>query len=237
MEDSPLLASAPLDSGPVKFTKRQRLSLGFFAAVGSLAVLAFASSSSSSTPVAPRTDNWAADAPLSGAVPAPGAIAKNVIITQADFAGMAEVKAWLNAQGIDESSDDYDQYVPAQLNVTINEALMTGEIGEDAAGGYITYGLYNGRGYAGYVVVMSMQGTLVSVFPTFKIKSGAHPDAIKLRSPNDIIWNSNAGNKFTKGAALQWSWKDGVVKSMAANQKIDTRACVFLLLRNWLLYS
>ena len=144
-------------------------------------------------------------------------------VSQEQFANTTEVAAWLNAQNVTLGSEQIDKYIPTALQLSVDRSLMSGEIGEDAAGGYVTFGLYNGEGFASFVIVMTMEGELLSVYPTYKLGYGAHADSIKLRSPDDVIWMSNPENGFNVGTAIQWSWRDGVTNYMGTQENSNTR--------------
>ncbi|KAK7248922.1 hypothetical protein SO694_00043053 [Aureococcus anophagefferens] len=81
-------------------------------------------------------------------------------------------------------------YLPAYINVTLRADLVHGRLGAQAAGGYLAFNIYHGDDVS-HAVLMSYNGTVHKMFPTFIVQDKMHVDALKPRDGSSLLMAGN----------------------------------------------
>lgn len=139
----------------------------------------------------------------------------HVNLTASDLYNVTSVRDWLFTKGVTSLEGDIDQYLPAEIKIKFDLTGVAMNIGDDALKGWIVFGLFNGRKLASYVIVMTITGELQAIYPTLQDNQNAHPDALKLRSPEHIIFMENlCGGCSSHARAKEWAWKSDSIRAI-----------------------
>lgn len=139
-----------------------------------------------------------------------------------DFMAQRSVKGYLHAEGVDTTDTEaLKAYLPAYINVTMRTDLVHGRVGADAMDGYLCFNLYYGD-IVSYIVLMSYNGTIHKMFPTFILQDKMHVDALKPRDAQSLLMSGNI-NMTEEGSVFVWNWvNDSFTKVSGGNYAINS---------------
>jgi len=134
-----------------------------------------------------------------------------------DFMAFESVQTFLNNSGA-ETESDILALLPERLEFNVDFDLVHGEIGEQAASGFVAFNLACTLGdrennnaprvTASFFVIVSLYGTLVNVLPTMNLQEhGVHFCATKLRDPDTFLLGGNS-HLTEEGFAYLLKWKE-----------------------------
>ncbi|KAK7254566.1 voltage-gated potassium channel [Aureococcus anophagefferens] len=143
-------------------------------------------------------------------------------LTPDDFMAQRAVRGYLHAEGVDTTDvEALKAYLPAYINVTLRADLVHGRLGAQAAGGYLAFNIYYGDDVS-YVVLMSYNGTVHKMFPTFIVQDKMHVDALKPRDGSSLLMAGNI-NMTEEGSVYVWNWRtDNLTRVSGGNYGVNS---------------
>lgn len=182
------------------------------------------------------TENVSAGPPNSSAINPPntslfGGVASpefvDITLTYTDFTKFPAVKRFLIRQGIDidgnVTKDHLYKYVPREVVVRINPALVKHEIGEMAMGGHVAFDLVfmntTNQYLASYFCVIDIYGNLTTVVPLYSEREELIYRPLGLKLKNSSTFIIGAGEVSIVGPRVMLNWKTGDWEFIADKKK------------------
>lgn len=143
---------------------------------------------------------------------------KSFNVTYTDFMAFPSVKRLLNKSGAVTDNDIWT-HIPKRLEIKLDYDLVHGEIGEQAASGFVAFNLISmsrtSRVYdSSLFVIVSLDGRIEKVFNTFELQEkDTHFCAMKLRDPHTFLLGGDV-NTSESGSTHLLKWKEGIFTTL-----------------------
>ncbi|KAJ8610607.1 hypothetical protein CTAYLR_007150 [Chrysophaeum taylorii] len=126
-------------------------------------------------------------------------------LTLEDFLEQSQVKAYIHSQNVDPTDvEALLEYLPKTVEIDAFPDRVRGRIGDAAQEGYVAFCLYYGA-IASYLIVLSLNGTIARMVPTYEVAPLLHFDSIKPRDATSFVITGNI-DLTEEGPIYAWDW-------------------------------
>jgi hypothetical protein len=131
------------------------------------------------------------------------------------------------------SYGELDTLLPRTLTSKLAADLIAGDVGEDALGGYVAFGLsylWNSTITAGWIIVMNLYGDVVKISSTYGAMIGTanvtademyHPLALKLVNATHLLVALGTETGSLAGPRFLWDWSTDTYTELAGGNTND----------------